>query len=112
MSYNRILSGRDDTVSKKLSDVLFDAINDEFKARATYQLIINTFGEIWSFINIVEAEGRHIDACRLGVEAEIENAEIYDWLLDSTKDYPDVQNVLIQLQRASKENHLPAFQHV
>ncbi len=127
-------------MSKKLSDVLIEAINDEFKARATYQLVISRFGEIRPFINIVEAEGRHIDAllplfekyaitvpednwasqietplsvfdaCRFGVEAEIENAAMYDRLLDSTKDYPDVHNVLKQLRRASKENHLPAFQ--
>jgi len=127
-------------MSETLSSVLTEAINDEYKARALYRLVISTFGEIRPFINIVEAESRHIeallplfkkhavtvpeddwssrieapssilDACRLGVEAEIENAEMYNRLLDSTKEYPDVQDVLIQLQRASKENHLPAFQ--
>ena len=127
-------------MSETLSSVLIEAINDEYKARAIYRLVISTFGEIRPFINIVEAESRHIeallplfkshsvtvpeddwnsrieapssiiDACRLGVEAEIENAEMYDRLLDSTIGYPDVQDVLIQLQRASKENHLPAFQ--
>jgi len=123
-----------------LSSALTEAINDEYKARAIYRRVINNFGEIRPFINIVEAEGRHIEAllplfnqydiavpeddwdtriqtpqsvleaCRAGVEAEIENAEMYDRLLDSTKDYPDVQQVLKQLQRASAENHLPAFQ--
>lgn len=123
-----------------LESVLVEAINDECKARATYRLVISKFGEIRPFINIVEAEGRHIEAllplfekygiavpednwnsrieppasileaCRQGVEDEIENAEMYDRLLDSTKDYSDVQSVLMNLQRASKENHLPAFQ--
>ncbi len=123
-----------------LSSALTEAINDEYKARATYRLVISKFGEIQPFVNIVEAEGRHIEAllplfikyevavpednwqsqiqvpssileaCRVGVDAEIENAEMYDRLLDSTKDYPDVQQVLMQLQRASAENHLPAFQ--
>ena len=127
-------------MSETLSSVLIEAINDEYKARATYRLVISTFGEIRPFINIVEAECRHIeallplfkkysiavpkdnwsscidppvsiiDACRLGVEAEIENAKMYDRLLNSTKNYPDVQAVLIQLKKASKENHLPAFQ--
>ena len=127
-------------MSEKLSNVLIEAINDEYKARATYRLVISKFGKIRPFINIVEAESRHIEAllplfdkhgvtvpeddwgsrietpssileaCRLGVEAEIENAEMYDRLLDSTTEYPDVQDVLMQLQRASKENHLPAFQ--
>jgi len=127
-------------MSETLSNVLIEAINDEYKARATYRLVIKMFGEIRPFINIVEAEGRHIeallplfanygvavpeddwdsrietplsilDACRIGVEAEIENAEMYNRLLESTIDYPDVQDVLMQLQRASRENHLPAFQ--
>ena len=123
-----------------LSNVLIEAINDEYKARATYRHVISKFGDIRPFSNIVEAEGRHIEAllplfikykiavpedqwysriqppeslieaCRIGVEAEIENAEMYNRLLDSTKEYPDVQQVLRQLQRASAENHLPAFQ--
>ncbi|RLE17208.1 MAG: DUF2202 domain-containing protein [Actinobacteria bacterium] len=127
-------------MSETLSNVLIEAINDEYKARATYRLVIKKFGEIRPFINIAEAEGRHIeallplfanygvavpeddwdsrietplsilDACRIGVEAEIENAEMYNRLIESTIDYPDVQDVLMQLQRASRENHLPAFQ--
>jgi hypothetical protein len=127
-------------MSDNLSNALIEAINDEYKARATYRAVIAKFGEIRPFVNIAEAEGRHIDAllplftkyniavpeddwasrieapksvldaCHLGVESEIENAEMYVRLLDSTTDYPDVQAVLKQLQRASKENHLPAFQ--
>ena len=42
-----------------------------------------------------------IEACRAGVEGEIENAEMYDRLLDETKEYPDVQQLLMQLQKAS-----------
>lgn len=126
-------------MSETLSNVLIEAINDEYKARAIYNLVISKYGEIRPFINIVEAEGRHIeallplfkkygiaipedtwdsriqapdsiiDACRDGVQAEIENAEMYNRLIDATKDYSDVQQVLMQLQRASAENHLPAF---
>jgi len=127
-------------MSDNLHSALIEAINDEYKARATYRAVINKFGEIRPFINIVEAEGRHIqallplfakynialptddwysrvetplsiiDACHLGVADEIDNAEMYDRLLDSTIDYLDVQEVLKKLQKASKENHLPAFQ--
>jgi len=123
-----------------LESILIEAINDEYKSRAMYRLVIATFGDVRPFTNIVEAEGRHIeallplfakynitvpsddwasrveapvsiqDACREGVEAEIENAQMYDRLLGSTLDYADVQAVLLRLQRASKENHLPAFQ--
>lgn len=128
------------TMTEILRSVLVEAINDEYKARATYRLVISKFGEIRPFTSIVEAEGRHIqallplfdkydipipeddwesrieapasikEACHEGVQAEIDNAEMYTRLLDSTKQYQDVQVVLMQLQRASRENHLPAFQ--
>jgi hypothetical protein len=127
-------------MSDTLSNVLIEAINDEYKSRASYNVVISKFGEIRPFINIVEAEGRHIEAllplfekygvpvpednwglrieapssvlegCHIAIEAEIENAEMYERLLDLTREYPDVQGVLTQLQRASTENHLPAFQ--
>jgi len=127
-------------MTDELGSALAEAINDEYKARAMYQLVISTFGEIRPFVNIVEAESRHIqallplfnkydipvpeddwesriaapasvlEACQAGVQAEIDNAEMYERLLHSTRQYPDVQVVLGQLQRASRENHLPAFQ--
>ncbi len=123
-----------------LEALLNEALNDEYKARATYRLILNKFGDIPPFSNIVESEGRHIEAlcllfekhkipipnddweanvetpasvlaaCETGVEAEIENAAMYDRLLKLAEAYPDVQAVLRQLQRASQENHLRAFQ--
>ncbi len=131
---------RNQSMSNQVANALFEAINDEYKARATYQYVIDTFGSIRPFINIVEAESRHIqallplfqkygvpvppdtwaqhmsqpesimDACRAGVEAEIENTEMYDRLLKETQGYPDIQRVMRNLQRASAENHLPAFQ--
>ncbi len=127
-------------MSVHLANALVEALNDEYKARATYQYVINTFGPVRPFVNIVEAESRHIEAlvylfhkykipvpqdtweqridkpesieaaCKAGVAAEIENAEMYDRLLQATADYPDIQRVMKNLQRASAENHLPAFQ--
>lgn len=124
----------------ELQQALDSALDDEYKARATYLKVMERWGEIRPFSNIVEAEQRHIDAllplyekyglpvpedtwwqrivlpasvkeaCQAGVEAEIENAGMYDRLLDMTRDYPEVQQVFRQLQRASQENHLPAFQ--
>jgi hypothetical protein len=35
---------------------------------------------------------------------------MYKKLLELTKNYPDVQRVFLNLQRASQQNHLPAFQ--
>jgi len=123
-----------------LQQALDEALDDEYKARATYRAIIERFGPVRPFVNIVEAEQRHIDAllplydkyglpipaddwpkrvtvpesltvaCRMGVDAEIANAEMYERLLQQTRDYPDAQAVFRNLQRASQENHLPAFQ--
>jgi len=126
-------------MSNALENSLIEAINDEYKACAMYSLVIEKFGQIRPFINIVEAEKRHIQellplflkyeitvppddwksrvdtpqtelqACQIAVEAEVENAEMYQRLLAVTTDYLDVQSVFEQLQRASQENHLPAF---
>lgn len=123
-----------------LEKAFIEALEDEYKARATYELVISKFGKIRPFVNILEAEKRHIqallslfrkyefpipvdrwaekvtvpasvlEACQMGVRAEIENGEMYQRLLTSIEDYPDVRQVFLNLQRASQENHLPAFQ--
>jgi hypothetical protein len=123
-----------------LAAALIEALNDEFKARATYRLVIQKFGPIRPFVNILASEERHIRAllplfwkynipvpvdewpqrvtspesieaaCQAGVAGEIENAEMYRRLLAATRNYPDVQRVFLNLQRASQQNHLQAFQ--
>jgi rubrerythrin len=120
--------------------VLSAAIDDEYKARATYRKVLETFGEARPFDRIVESEGRHIeallglfakygipappdpwlgavpappslaDACAEAVAAEIENASLYEGLLRDAAGFPDVQHVLERLQDASQTRHLPAFQ--
>ncbi|MDR9437298.1 MAG: DUF2202 domain-containing protein [Thiohalophilus sp.] len=127
-------------MSETLTEILTEAIEDEYKARATYRRVLEEFGDVRPFSNIVEAEQRHINAllvlfteyglrvpednwpdrvetpatllaaCQEGVAAEIGNATMYDRLLAASSDYPDIQSVLRNLQRASQENHLPAFQ--
>ncbi len=117
---------------------LTEALEDEYKARATYRKVMEVFGPIRPFVNIVEAEGRHAGALlrqfeRLGLEppkdewadrgeapssiaaaceaaivAEIENAAMYDRLL-AVVDDPAVRDVLLKLQDASQKRHLPAF---
>lgn len=119
-------------------DALREALEDEYRARATYRKVIETFGPVRPFVNIVEAEDRHamallaifdrfglrppadtwpqrvtapaslVDACRAGVEAEIENEAMYTRLLAATSE-PEVLAVMRRLQRASQERHLPAF---
>ena len=125
---------------EKLKQALEEALDDEYKARATYQLVLQKFGQIRPFVNILQSEERHIQAlfslfqkyqipipidtwkdrvempnsvlsaCEAGVQAEIENGEMYERLLAMTEEYPDVQRVFWNLQWASQQNHLQAFQ--
>ncbi len=43
-------------------DALSEAIEDEYRARATYRKVIERFGPVRPFVNIVEAENRHVAA--------------------------------------------------
>ncbi len=118
---------------------LNDALDDEYKSHATYRQVIADHGPIRPFINIVEAEARHIralldlfaaygiaapadrwtgatprfasvrDACVSAVQGEIDNVALYDKLLASTR-RPDILAVYHALRAASLDRHLPAFQ--
>ena len=48
------------------------------------------------------------EACRMAIEAEVENIALYDRLLPAIAD-DSVRHVLQNLQDASRDNHLPAF---
>ena len=122
-----------------LQDALRAALDDEFKARATYQSVIDAFGPILPFVSIINSEQCHIEmlqsllatrglpamddpyvagfpapasiaeACRIGVEAEIENVALYDRLLNAAAGDQQVSQVFGALQHASAQCHLPAF---
>lgn len=123
-----------------LNNYLTAAINDEYRARDTYQGVIDKFGNVRPFVSIKRSEEQHIRllvglyntygisvpsdtvgglptpdsvsaACSLGVEAEIANADMYVGLLAGTTNYPDVQDVFVRLRDASLYQHLPAFQN-
>jgi hypothetical protein len=121
------------------TDALRAALDDEYRAWTTYDQVIADFGEAPPFSNIRAAEARHIEAlCSLyaryglpvpenpwpgkvaryanlqearaaGVAAEIENGALYERLLASTR-RPDILIVFRNLQEASQQRHLPAFQ--
>lgn len=121
-----------------LHQALQMSVYDEFRAEATYQRILERFGPVAPFRNIVHAETRHIQAllplfyrhqvpipindwypqvhpadtltenCELGVAGEIQNAQMYAHLL-SHQPPEDVARVFLNLQHASKNHHLPAF---
>ena len=125
-------------MQKQLETKLNRALMDEYHARNTYRKIIDTFGSVRPFSNIVEAEQAHINfllplyekysipvpaeppppdimppasmkvACRIAVQAEEENISLYDDLLEGTEE-SDVIEVFRQLQAASRDHHLPAF---
>lgn len=114
------------------------ALDDEYKAKATYLKVIEDFGERRPFVNIVRSEQRHIeallpfferygvetpknnylgnipgyasfqDACSAGVLAEIDNVKLYSKIFAITDD-PQLKKVFENLQWASQERHLPAF---
>lgn len=124
---------------------LASAIEDEYRAEAFYAAVIEKFGPVRPFSNIIGAERRHADAiralmldygieppqnaflddpaitatmpatvadsCRMGVEAEITNRDLYGkQLLPAVTAYPDITATLKQLAAASETRHLPAFQ--
>jgi hypothetical protein len=49
------------------------------------------------------------EACKAGVDAEIVNRDLYTKLFETTK-REDILVVYRALQKASEENHLPAFE--
>ncbi len=117
-----------------------EAIQDEYRAETIYIRVVNDFGEVRPFSNILLAEVRHseaiarlyqarglsvpvnpwtldevpgfssvAEACGAGVDAEIDNAEIYEKYFDL--ELPaDVRQVFESNEAASLYNHLPAFE--
>ena len=123
-----------------LEEALLAALDDEYHARATYRAVLDAFGDVRPFTNIVESEGRHIQAwqrqceqhgiavpsdnwagrvpapeslkraCEDAMKAERDNAALYEKLIEAAREYPDVQETFRRLQTASQERHLPAFE--
>jgi rubrerythrin len=121
-----------------VEQVLRIACYDEYRANAYYQKVIDTFGAVEPFINIVQAEVRHYGmierlcvqygvavpindwyekiqigstlqkCCEDGVNAEVANVEMYDYLLEFVTQ-SDIREVFWREQAASYNNHLPAF---
>lgn len=118
---------------------LTKAMNEEYGALNTYQAAIAQFGNIYPFSQIARAEQQHVNAlaqlftkyglpvpanpglattptwesvaaaCQTGVDAEIADAALYDQLKPSV-DNADILRVFANLQAASLNSHLPAFE--
>jgi len=142
---NGITPGSNVAPTQPLTDAekiaLNEAIQDEYKSRATYNKILDTFGQVLPFANIVNAESRHVEALaflherygvaipadtwaekvpayatlleagQAAVQAEIDNGALYDRMLAKVSN-PEVTNVFNALQFATMEHHLPAFQRL
>ncbi len=120
-----------------LSQALRICTYDEFRAYNTYLNVINKFGNVLPFSNIINAEIKHYneslslvqkygieapvvsesqielpntiqECCELGIAGEIKNIEMYEHLLSYVQE-PDVRDLFYRLQAASYNNHLPAF---
>lgn len=125
--------------SYTLNEMLTYAIQDEYLARAEYTKIMNVYGVQRPFSNIKMSEENHISmltplfdkyrltipvdtaashvivpdsllmAYQIGVQAEIDNIEMYNAFLK--QDLPDdIKSVFIKLRDASY-NHLNAFEN-
>jgi len=119
---------------------MVDGYTDEFNAHSAYVAIVEQFGELRPVYPIMFAEAQHMDAWlflfeRYGVDvpelqtpelptfatyrdavafardAEIANAGLYDQMLASLADYPDMVQVVTNLRDASLNNHLRAFEN-
>ena len=118
---------------------LQDAILEEYGAYNLYQSAIAQVGNVYPFSQIVKSEEQHINAlvrqatkygvsvpanpglaqqptfttlaqaCQAGVDAEIADAALYDTLKLVTT-HADLLQVYNNLQSASLNNHLLAFQ--
>lgn len=124
---------------EELNSMLTVLIEDEYKARAEYEAIIDTFGSQEPFTNLIQAETMHIralsnlftiygldipedngatfavvpetlqDAYQIGIQAENDNAALYEAYL--TEDLPlNVERVMTNLMKASLDNHLVTFE--
>lgn len=127
------------TLSEQEAADLAAAIQEEYTAMNTYQAVINALGDVHPFVRIARSEQQHVnalirvaerfgaevpanagevaeiewntleEACEMGATFEQMDAALYDELLLNTT-HPALIRVYSNLQRASLEKHLPAFE--
>lgn len=125
------------SASPTVEQMLVFAIQDEYLARAEYELIMTKAGRVRPFSNIIKAEEQHIAwltdlmrdqgykapadegaahavlprdlkaAYEAGVQAEVDNIAMYDAFLE--RDLPADARSLFERLRDASENHLRAY---
>lgn len=122
-----------------LSSALTASYQAETGTLATYRNVVAALGAVGPFPNIVTSEEQHVAtvsgllnlyripvpaaaagqaspttltaACALGVTLEQRVISMYADQIPKVSAYPNVVVALQNLQAASRDNHLPAFQH-
>ena len=127
------------SLDAETQQAMIDSINDEYRARAFYNAVIEKFGSVRPFSNIVRSENNHVNlwenlfakygmdvpedsfadnvsvpdtlkaACEMGVEAEIDNVAMYDRFLGFVTQ-SDLQDAFTRLRQVAEERHLAAFE--
>lgn len=130
-------TGAASQTSYTLKEMLDYGLEDEYLAKAEYELIVEHFNVSRPFTNILKAEENHIVALErlyktynielptvhpeehtmlpasvaaafeTGVTAEIKNIEMYESFLD--EDLPDAIRYTFEALKNASENHLQAF---
>ena len=126
------------TPQPTIQEMMNFAIEDEFLAKSQYTTIIDTFGKVRPFSNIVLSEERHIaylqplftdrgwdipadksqnhvikvktfsEALNIGVQAETDNIAMYEYFLQQ-RELPSDLKTTFELLLAASKKHLQAF---
>ncbi|MEA3290708.1 MAG: DUF2202 domain-containing protein [Pseudomonadota bacterium] len=77
------------------------------------QRVMDRYGVSYSkqnpFLGKIRAPDSLLTAARAWEKGEIANVQLYDGLLSSVRDYPDLTRMFNNLRAASLNQHLPAF---
>ena len=126
------------TPQPTVQEMLNFAIQDEYLARNQYTTIVDTFGKVRPFSNIVISEERHIaylqplftdrgwdiptdksqthvikvktfpEALNIGVQTETDNIAMYEYFLQQ-RELPSDLKTTFELLLAASKKHLQAF---
>jgi hypothetical protein len=132
-------AGAATAVNAKAADALRETLLDERRAGAFYTSVMDRYGQVRPFSNVVHAEKRHAavieslmtrhgvaipndaptnlpavpgtlaECNRLAAQLERDNIAMYDRVLTDVS-APDIRAAFENLRAASLNNHLPAFE--